>query len=123
MKKMLMTLTMAGALAVPVGVALAQDDSAEPADVPTVVEPIHERARLRQHQEDEYRQCDGTAEMEREQERTRAHVADGSGQEVQRRSAEPTGDCSGDCTGEQVRDRDRDHDQAGLEMRGAPRGG
>jgi hypothetical protein len=123
MKKMLMTLTMAGALAFPVGVALAQDDSAEPADAPTVVEPIHERARLRQHQEDEYRQCDGTAEMEREQERTRAHVADGSGQEVQHRSAEQTGDCSGDCTGEQVRDRDRDHDHAGLEMRGAPRGG
>ncbi len=118
-KKMLTTLTLVGALALPVGVALARDDTTTPVDEPTVVEPIREQTRLRQHQEDGCQQCDGTVEMEREQERTRAHVADGTGRAVQDRAAEQ----AGDCTGDQVRDRDRDHDHAGLEVRGRARGG
>ncbi len=123
MKKMLMTLTMAGALAVPVGVALAQADTTGPVDEPTVVEPVRDQTRLRLHQEDGYEQCDGTAEMEREQERTRAHVADGTGQAVQDRSAEQAGDCTRDCAGDQLRERDRDHDHAGLEVGATVRGG
>jgi hypothetical protein len=74
MKKLLITLTAAGALALPVGVAMAQDDVVETDDAVSTVEPERERTQLRLHEEDGA-ECDGT----RTQERSRVHVEDGSG--------------------------------------------
>lgn len=54
MKKTLMTVITVGALAVPVGVLVAESDPIEPTDepVPTTVEPDRTRDRERRHVED-----------------------------------------------------------------------
>jgi len=112
MKKLLMTLTIAGTLAVPAGVALAQDGTPEPVDTTTVVEPMREQARL--HGQDRDQQCDGVADMMREQVRTRAHVATADTAQAGSLGQYGPGECSGDCSGDQLRDRDQLHDQDGL---------
>jgi hypothetical protein len=105
MKKMLLTLTAAGMLAVPAGVALAQDDGAEPtAPVATCEDQVRRQDRDRvneqdpvaeqsqdraQHQfriRDGDRDCDATGGQDHE--RTRTRVEDGTGGQAQNRHGE-----------------------------------
>jgi hypothetical protein len=86
MRKMLLTLTTVGVLAVPAGMALAQSDSTEPAEpVPTCVDPVRDRDRDRIADQDQL----GTQDQLRTQLRTQLHLEDGT--------------CDGDCTGDQIR--------------------
>lgn len=135
MKKLLITLAAAGALALPVGAVLAQADDGTTDDTVTTVEPDRDQVRLRIHQEDGYAQCDGT----QTQERNRIHVDDatgvgpqaqvgqgsqfGQGNELGQgnRLGQATSECSADCTGDQVRGQAGDavgptRDGAGIRM-------
>lgn len=90
MKKTLMTVITVGALAIPVGVLVAEADPIEPADdsVPTTVQPERERDRERRHVEnpaalDEQRpepagDCPVDATPARQREQIR--VAEGTGE-------------------------------------------
>ena len=106
MKKMLLTLTTVGVLAVPAGMAFAQTDTDEPAEpVPTCVEPVQDR--------DRDRSTDKAATGEqvqlqlRTQQREQLQLDDGT--------------CDADCTGDQTRLRDRssiaDGSGSGAEFR------
>ena len=87
MKKMLLTLTTVGVLAVPAGMALAQSGTPEPTEpVPTCVDPVRDRDRDRIADQDQL----GTQDS---QLRTQLHLEDGT--------------CDGDCTGDQVRMQDQ----------------
>ena len=105
MKKMLLTLTAAGMLAVPAGVALAQDDGAEPNEpVATCEEQVRRQDRNRvnegdsmaDHGQDRARNqvriqdgdgdCDGTGSQGPANSQNR--VADGSGDQAQYRRGE-----------------------------------
>ena len=99
MKKLLITLTAAGVLAMPVGAALAQDVDVPPDDSVTTVQPDRDRDRTRLHQEDGYAQCDGTGA----QDRSRMHVEDQTGIGAELRPGHGHGDCDVDCTGDQAR--------------------
>lgn len=85
MRKMMLTLTTVGLLAVPAGVAMAQSDTPEPAGpVPTCVEHEHNRARDRSADQ----AMPGTQEQLRTQQRAQDQLHDGT--------------CDGDCTGDQA---------------------
>ena len=86
MRKMLLTLTTVGVLAVPAGMAFAQTDPVEPTEpVPTCVDPVQNRDRDRA----------SSGEQARRQLRTQ--------QQLQL----DDGTCDADCTGDQTRLRDR----------------
>jgi hypothetical protein len=90
MKKMLLTLTTVGVLAVPAGMALAQSDTTEPATpVPTCVDPVQERDRDRSADQDSL----GAQDQVRTQLRTQLHLEDGT--------------CDRDCTGDQTRTQEQ----------------
>ena len=75
MRKMMLTLTAVGLLAVPTGMALAESDATEPAGpVPTCVDP--ERARDRDHSADQA--TTGAQDQVRTQQRTQEQLHDGS---------------------------------------------
>jgi len=100
MRKMLLTLTTVGVLAVPAGMALAQSDTTEPAEpVPTCVDPVRDRDR--DHSEDHG--LLGAQDQVRTQQQTQAHLDDGT--------------CDADCEGEhaRVQDRTRLQDQTQLD--------
>jgi hypothetical protein len=101
MRKMLLSLTTLGVLAVPAGVAFAQTDTTEPtAPVPTCVDPIQRQDRdrsadkaalgepiqlqtqLREHQEEQMLLRDGTCDEDGTGDQVRAHdqsqLADGT---------------------------------------------
>ena len=122
MKRMLITFIAAGTLAVPAGIALAQDDTPEPTEpVPTCEQ--HERARARvnqqmpaadhgQHRAENQRQlgdapCAGDCDGTEAQNRNQIRVEDGAGDGI----------CDGDCTGDQVRNRTQvePDDQSGVQ--------
>ena len=121
MKKMLMTVIAAGALAVPVGVTFAQSDTPDATEpAPTCEDRDRARDRDRVNEQDPA----AVKGQERAQHRFQLHLGDG------------TGDCTpefgGECTGDHARDRDRvrlddgtgDQVQARGEMnRGASRKG
>ena len=103
MKKMLLTLTAAGMLAVPAGVALAQDDDAEPTEpVATCEDPVRRQDRDRVNEQDpiaehgqdraqhQFRLHDGDGDGTGSQGRGNAQnrVADGSGGQAQNRHGE-----------------------------------
>jgi hypothetical protein len=105
MRKMLLTLTTVGVLAVPAGMALAQSDTPEPAGpVPTCVDPVRDRDRDRTADQEFL----GGQDQLRTQLRTQLRLDDGT--------------CVADCTGDQARvqeqnrlqDRTRVQDQTGL---------
>lgn len=86
MKKMLITLTTVGVLAVPAGMALAQSDTPEPAGpVPTCVDPARDRDRDRNTAQE----SQGVQDQVRTQQQTQLRSQDGT--------------CDNDCTGDQVR--------------------
>ncbi len=81
MRKMMLTLTTVGLLAVPAGVAFAQSDTPEPAGpVPTCVDHEHNR--------DRDRSAEQAMPGAQEQVRTQDQLRDGT--------------CDGDCTGDQA---------------------
>jgi hypothetical protein len=87
MRKMMLTLTTVGLLAVPTGMALAQADAPEPAGpVPTCVDPIQARDRDRDRTD---QTAPGALDQERTQQRTRTQSHDGT--------------CDADCDGDQIR--------------------
>ena len=89
MRKMMLTLTTVGLLAIPTGMALAESDATEPAGpVPTCVDP--ERARDRDHSADQ------ATTGAQDQVRTQQQLHDGS---------------CGDCSGEQAQYQHRQQDQ------------
>jgi len=91
MKKILLTLTAAGVLAVPAGAAFAEDDTTVPSTtVPTCV-PQRDRDRDRVYDQD------GSMLQERARQQLRLH----------------DGTCDSDCTGDQVRQQLRLHDGSG----------
>ena len=106
MKKMLLTLTTVGVLAVPAGMAFAQTDTDEPAEpVPTCVEPVQDRDRDRST--DRAASGDQVQLQLRTQQREQLQLDDGT--------------CDADCTGDQTRLRDRssiaDGSGSGAEFR------
>jgi len=106
MRKMLLTLTTVGVLAVPAGMAFAQTDTDEPAaPVPTCVEPVQDR--------DRDRSTDTAASGEQVQLQLRTQ------QREQRQLDDGT--CDADCTGDQTRLRDQssiaDGSGPGAELR------
>jgi hypothetical protein len=104
MRKMLLTLTTVGLLAVPAGMAMAQSDTTEPvAPVPTCVD--HERDRDRDRSADQA--MPGAQDQQRTQQRTQEQLQEGT--------------CDGDCPGDQARNEHRWQDQAQL-TDGAMRG-
>jgi hypothetical protein len=97
MKKMLITLTTVGVLAVPAGLALAQSDTPEPAGpVPTCVDPVRDRDRDRSASHESQDQV-------RTQLQTQLRLEDGT--------------CDHDGTGDQVRSQTRVHQQSQLQDR------
>ena len=87
MRKMMLTLTTVGLLAVPAGMALAQSDTPEPAGpVPTCVDHEQDRDRDRDRTADQA--MPGTQDQLRTQQRTQDQLHDGT--------------CDGDCTGDQA---------------------
>ena len=93
MRKMMLTLTTVGLLAVPAGMAIAESDATEPAGpVPTCVDP--ERARDRDHSVDQA--TPGAQDQVRTQQRTQEQLRDGS---------------CGDCLGDQAQHQQRLQDQ------------
>ena len=108
MKKMLLTLTTVGVLAVPAGMAFAQTDTDEPAEpVPTCVEPVQDRDRDRDRSTDRAASGDQVQLQLRTQQREQLQLDDGT--------------CDADCTGDQTRLRDRssiaDGSGSGAEFR------
>ncbi len=106
MKKMLLTLTTVGVLAVPAGMAFAQTGTDEPAEpVPTCVEPVRDRDRDRSI--DKAASGDQVQLQLRTQQREQLQLDDGT--------------CDADCTGDQTRMRDRssiaDGSGSGAEFR------
>jgi len=100
MRKMLLTLTTVGVLAVPAGMALAQSDTTEPVEpVPTCVDPVRDRDR--NHSEDHG--LLGAQDQVRTRQQTQAHLDEGTG--------------DADCTGDHARaqDRTRLQDQTNLD--------
>ncbi len=92
MKKMLLTLTTVGVLAVPAGMAFAQTDTIEPATpVPTCVEPVQNR--------DRDRSANKSAFGEQVQLQLRTHQ--------QEQMLLNDGTCDADCTGDQARLQDQ----------------
>jgi hypothetical protein len=92
MKKMLLTLTTVGVLAVPAGMALAQSDTTEPAaPVPTCVDPVHDQQRDRDRTADQ--DALGAQDQVRTQLQTQLRLQDGT--------------CDADCTGDQTRSQER----------------
>ena len=97
MRKMMLTLTTVGLLAVPAGMALAQSDDNEPAEpVPTCVDPEQDRDR------DRDRAMDQTVPGAPDQQQTR------------RRTHEQLHDCDGDCPGDQAQHQHHVQDEAHL---------
>ena len=94
MKKMLITITTVGVLAVPAGMALAQSDPVEP-DTP--VPACVERERDRDRGGD--REMLGTHDQVRTQLRTQLH----------------DGDCAADGTGEHAQNRSRTQEQTRVD--------
>ena len=87
MKKMLFTLAAVGTLAVPGGMAIAQDDTPTPTDPVTTCEP----------------------ERDRDRDRDRIHVEDEATvhERAQLRLRLQDGTCDGECTGDQIQARDQ----------------
>lgn len=123
MKKLLLTLTAAGVLAVPVGMVAADDTDTESDEpVPTCEEHEREMTRERAHQEEQVgtqgqeraqrqlRTHDGTddddAAMVRVRERVQAQVEDGSGDMTRQATRERVQDRTDDADGAMVRDRE-----------------
>jgi Ni/Co efflux regulator RcnB len=97
MKKMLITITTVGVLAVPAGMALAQSDPVEPdTPVPTCVD--HERDRDRDRSGDH--DMLGTHDQVRTQLRTQLH----------------DGDCDADCTGDHAQTQARARTQEQIRL-------
>ncbi len=99
MRKIVLTLTTVGLLAIPAGMALAQSDTTEPAGpVPTCVDQEQDRDRDRVGSADQVMQ--GAQEQQRIQQRTQEQLHDGT--------------CDGDCLGEEVQaqNQHRMQDQA-----------
>lgn len=94
MRKMMLTLTTVGLLAIPTGMAIAESDATEPAGpVPTCVD--HERARDRDHKADQA--TTGAQDQLRTQQRTQEQLQDAT-----------CGDCSGDQAQYQYQYRNQD---------------
>jgi Ni/Co efflux regulator RcnB len=123
MKKILLTITAVGALAVPAGIAAAQtDDDVTETETPTTVVCDQDQSR------DQLRLHDGTGDQERTQQRLQTYecdeceqaqvrvreqvrVEDGQGEMV--RNQARVEDCDA-CTGDQLRDRARVEDGTGV---------
>ncbi|MCU0260790.1 MAG: hypothetical protein MUE78_07205 [Ilumatobacteraceae bacterium] len=102
MRKVLITLTTVGLLAVPAGMAIAQDDTPEPTAPVTVCEQDRDRVRDREHDQEhvvlqerlqtqERRQdgtCDGECDGEQMRVRTQAEVGDPTGSMTRTRQGE-----------------------------------
>ncbi len=98
MRKMMLTLTTVGLLAIPAGMAAAQSDATDPAEpVPTCVDP--ERARDRDHQDDQA--TPGAQDQVRTQQRTQEQLHDAD-----------CGDCQGDQAQHQNQHQIQQQDQA-----------
>ena len=109
MRKMMLTLTTVGLLAIPTGMALAESDATEPAGpVPTCVDP--ERARDRDHNADQA--TTGAQDQVRTQQRTQEQLHDAS-----------CGDCSGDQAQYQHRRQDQVRTAEGATQRHGEAGG
>jgi Ni/Co efflux regulator RcnB len=126
MKRTLITLIAAGTLAVPAGLALAQDDSPEPTEpTPTCEEHEHSRDRINQQDpaaehgqhraENRYQvgeaPCDGDCPGPMAQERNQVRVEDGNGDQVRNQVRVEDG------TGEQERNQFGLDDEAGYRVR------
>ncbi len=99
MRKMMLTLTTVGLLAIPAGMAMAQSDTTEPAGpVPTCVD--HEQGRDRDRSADQA--MPGAQDQQRIQQRTQDQLQDGT--------------CDGDRPGDQtqVENQHRLQDQTQL---------
>ena len=120
MKRTLITLIAAGTLAVPAGLALAQDDTPQPTEpTPTCEEHEHSRDRVNQHDpaaehgqhraENRYQvegaPCDGDCPGPMAHERNQVRVEDGTGEQVRNQVRLEDGTCDGDCADEQVQNR------------------
>jgi hypothetical protein len=100
MRKMMLTLTTVGLLAVPAGMAFAQSDDNGPAEpVPTCVDPEQDRDRDRDRDRTGDQTVPGAPDQQT-QLRTQEHLQDGH--------------CDGDCPGDQVQNQHRVQDQAHL---------
>mgnify|MGYP003574553651 CR=1 FL=1 len=150
MKKTLMTVITVGALAIPVGVLVAEADPIEPADdsVPTTVQPERERDRERRHVEDpavlgerrpewagdcpvdatparqreQIRVAEGTGEGHQAHERDQVRVAEDSDDDVTQMPADDPGETDDD-PGETDDDPGETDDGANLQFRyGSGRG-
>jgi hypothetical protein len=103
MRKMMLTLTTVGLLAVPTGIAIAESDATEPAGpVPTCVDS--ERARDRDQSADQA--TTGAQDQVRTQQRTQEQLHDAS-----------CGDCSGDEAQYQHRRQDQVRTAEGATQR------
>ena len=101
MKKMLLTLTTVGVLAVPAGMALAQSDTTEPAaPVPTCVDPVHDQQRDRDRSADQ--DSLGAQDQLRTQLQTQLRLEDGT--------------CDADCTGDQTRQQEQARQQEQTQL-------
>ena len=99
-KKMLMIVIAAGALAIPVGATFAQNDTPDPtAPVPTCEDQDRIRDRDRVNEQDPA----AVQGQERAQRQFQLHLGDG------------TGDCTLEFTGESIGDRAQDRDQVRLD--------
>mgnify|MGYP001552280514 CR=1 FL=1 len=109
MRKMMLTLTTVGLLAIPTGMALAESDATEPAGpVPTCVDP--ERARDRDHSADQA--TTGAQDQVRTQQRTQEQLHDAG-----------CGDCPGDQAQYQHRQQDQVRTAEGATQRHGGAGG
>jgi hypothetical protein len=111
MRKLMLTLTTVGLLAIPAGMAIAESDTTEPAGpVPTCVDP--ERARDRDRTADQA--STGAHDQVRTQQRTQEQLRDAS-----------CGDCSGDQVQYQYQYRQQDQVRTAdgtAQRQGAPGG-
>ena len=126
MKRTLITFIAAGTLAVPAGLALAQDDTPEPTE-PTPTCEEHEHARDRVNQQDPTAQhgqhraenrhqvgeapCDGDCPGPMAQQRNQIRIEDGKGEQERNQIRVENG------TGEQERNQFGLEDEAGYQVR------
>lgn len=114
MKRALITLIAAGGLAIPTGLAMAQDDTVEPAE-PTPTCQEHQRAgeQFQDHGRARFGDgtCDGECDGDHAHHREQARLADDTGAGDQLRNRDQTrlqdDTCDGDCDNDQLRNRDQ----------------
>ena len=126
MKKMLLTLTTAGALAIPVGVLVAESDPAEPADpapTTTEAEPVQDRARRNvedpaagERPGNEAGDCDGECDCDgtQAQERQQNRLEEGTGEGTQAHNRQQNRLEEDACNGPMARQREQNRLEEGT---------